>query len=127
MAWWLQIILAVVLVVLGALLVPLLLQLRRTAVAMEHLAVSAREDLGQIAADVHHLRARADELADLLSDTLELPASLGRICASAARTVEGFLGRRGPGWLGALLTGLRFALNLVRRRREGAPSKEATE
>jgi hypothetical protein len=94
---------------------------------MERLAISAREDLGQIAADVHHLRTRADGLADLLADTLELPASLGRIFSSAARTVEGFLGRRGPGWLGAMLTGFRFALNLVRQRRKGAPSKEATE
>jgi hypothetical protein len=124
MAFWLQIVLAVVLVAVAACLIPLLLQLRRTATAVQHLAESARTDLQQVAADVHHLRNRADELADLATSSMELPMSIGRIVAGTATALETYLGRGTPAWLGALLTGLKFAFNLIRRPSKAAKSKE---
>jgi hypothetical protein len=124
MAIWLQVILAIVLVAVCACLVPLLLQLRRTAAAVEQLAESARADLRQVAADVHHLRSRADELADLASASLELPLGIGRILSGTAKAVETFLVQGGLPWMSALLSGLKFVLQFIRRRK-GAEAKEA--
>jgi hypothetical protein len=125
MAIWLQIILAMVLVAVGACLVPLLLQLQRTAASAQRLAESAREDLRQIATDVHHLRSRADELADLAASSLELPLGLGRILTGAAQALETVLTQTGPPWIDALLSGLKFIVNLVRRPKKTA-EKEAS-
>jgi len=125
MAIWLQIILAIVLVAVGACLVPLLLQLRRTAASVQVLAESARVDLRQITEDVHHLRTRADGLADLAVASLEWPMGLGRIVSGAVTALESVLGGGGP-WMGALLTGLRFVLNLIRRPKTAAEPKEQT-
>jgi len=122
---WLQIILAIVLVGVGACLVPLLLQARRTAESVQRLADSARTDLNQIAADVHHLRTRADALADLAEASLALPLGLGRIVAGAAQAVEAFLGRGGLPWMDVLLTGVKFVMNLFRRPQPAAEPKEA--
>ena len=124
MALWLQIILAIVLVAVGACLVPLLLQLRRTAASVQLLAESAREDIRLIAADVHHLRSRADDLADLARTSLELPLGLGRIVAGVAQGMEAFLANGLP-WMGALLTAIKFVLNLMRRPAKEAEAKEA--
>ncbi|MDR3672643.1 MAG: hypothetical protein P4L36_17485 [Holophaga sp.] len=126
MAIWLQVILAIVLVGVGACLVPLLLQLRRTAASVQLLAESAREDIRQISSDVHHLRERADGLADLATASLEFPIGISRIVSGTAQALEGFLAKAGPPWLEALLTGLKFVLNLVRRPKKTAASKEAS-
>jgi hypothetical protein len=126
MAIWLQVVLAVVVLLLCGFLVPLLLQLRRTAAAVQLLAESAREDLRTITADVHHIRERADGLADLASASLELPIGIGRVLSGTARTLSSFLESDGSSWLSALLTGLRFAMNLFRRPRRTA-SKEAAK
>lgn len=127
MAVWLQVILAIVLVALGACLVPLLLQLRRTAAAVQTLAESARADLRQVADDVHHLRERADGLADLASTSMQLPMGISRIVAGTAQSLEAFLGRGGVPWASALLTGLKFVISFMRRpRKASARSKEAS-
>jgi hypothetical protein len=130
MATWLQVILAIVLVGVGVCLVPLLLQLRRTAAAVQQLAESARSDLRQVADDVHHLRGRADELADLAAASLELPLGLGkglgRILAGVGQGLEGFLARDGAPWLSALLTGLKFVISFIRRPRKAGGPKEAS-
>jgi hypothetical protein len=126
MAIWLQIILGIVLLAVCACLVPLLLQMRRTAASVQQLAESAREDLRQIAADVHHLRGRADVLADMAAAGMEMPMSIGRIVNSTVLTVESLLTKVGPPWLEVMLTGLKFVLNLVRRPKSAAPTKEAS-
>jgi hypothetical protein len=126
MAWWLQVVLAIVLVVLCGVLVPLLLQLRRTAAAVQGLAESARADLGQITADVHHLRIRADDLVDMAAASLEGPVSLGRFTAGAVGAVEALLGKGGLGWLSPVLSGLKLVVNFLRRPKKGAASKEDT-
>jgi hypothetical protein len=125
MATWLQVILAIVLVGVGVCLVPLLLQLRRTAAAVQQLAESARGDLRQVADDVHHLRGRADELADMAASSMELPLGLGRILAGVGQGLEGFLARDGAPWLSALLTGLKFVISFIRRSRKADGPKEA--
>ena len=125
MALWLQILTAVVLVGVGACLVPLLLQLRRTAASVQRLAESAREDLHQIAADVHHLRNRADALADLAATSLEFPLGLSRIVAGTAQALEVFLEKAGLSWMSALLTGIKYALTLFRRPKKEDGTKEA--
>jgi|GEM_PF-1346649 hypothetical protein len=127
MATWLQVILAIVLVGVGVCLVPLLLQLRRTAAAVQQLAESARGDLRQVADDVHHLRGRADELADMAASSMELPLGLGRILAGVGQGLEGFLARDGGApWLSALLTGLKFVISFIRRPRKAGGPKEAS-
>jgi hypothetical protein len=126
MALWLQILLAIVLALLCWFLVPLLMQLRRTAAAVERLAEGARQDLHQIAADVHHLRGRADDLADMAASSLELPIGVSRIVSGVANTVEAFLGRAELPWISPLLTGAKFVMNLIRRPRKRAETKEAS-
>lgn len=126
MALWLQVILAVVLVAVAGFLVPLLLQLRRTAAAVEQLAESARADLRQVAEDVHHLRNRADGLVDLAAASLELPMGITRLVSGTAQALETFLVKGGMPWMGALLTGVKFIVKFFRRSREGAGTKEAS-
>ena len=126
MSWWLQVVLALVLLVVGGLLVPLLLQVRRTAAAVQALAESARRDLDLIAADVHHLRGRVDSLADKAGGCLELPTSLAHMAGTAARAFDTFLDRGTLGWVAPLLTGLKIALNFLRRPKKKAASKEET-
>ncbi len=124
MALWLQILVGIVLVAVGACLVPLLLQARRTAASVQRLAESAREDLHQIAADVHHLRSRADALADLALTSLEFPLGLSRIVAGTAQALELFMEKAGLPWMGALLTGIKYALTFFRRPKKGDRTKE---
>jgi hypothetical protein len=123
MAIWLQIILAIVLVAVGGCLVPLLLQLRRTAASVQQLADSARQDLRQITEDVHHIRTRADGLADLAEAGLNWHVRIGNLASGALGAVEAVLGQAGP-WISALLTGLRFAINLLRRPKKPAEPEE---
>ena len=104
----LQIVIAVVLVALCAFLVPLLIQLRRTAAAVERLAESAREDLKGIAEDVHQVRQRVDGLADLAATSLSFPANLGELIASLVRAVPDLLARKSPGWVSLILKGLSY-------------------
>jgi hypothetical protein len=124
MSWWLQVILALVLLAVGGLLVPLLLQLRRTAAAVQALAESARADLDLITADVHHLRARVDGLADQATGCLELPISLARMAGTASRAFETFLNPRTLAWVAPLLTGFKIALKFLRRPKKSAASEE---
>ena len=118
MAPMLQMVIAVVLAVLCACLVPLLLQLKRTAAAVERLADSAREDLGRLAQDVHQVRQQLDGLADLAGSALAVPATLGdwlsRFLQGLAEPGE----RRGSGWLGLVLAGFKVFLNIILRPKE---------
>ncbi len=66
----LEITLILVLVAVAAGLVPLLLQLRRTARGLDLFLYSTKQDLAQIAEDVHASRLRMDHLAGTLQLTL---------------------------------------------------------
>jgi uncharacterized protein YoxC len=62
--------LILVLVALALAVVPLLLQLRKTAQGLDQFLLSARRDLSQISEDVHASRIRVDHLAATLQITL---------------------------------------------------------
>ncbi len=125
MGLWLQIILAVVLLAVSACLIPVLLQLLRTARSVELLAESARVDLQQITADVHHLRERADGLADLAAANLEMPLGVGRVMTGALQGLQAVLGGSGFSWASILLTGVKYFMNMIRRPKKPAATKEA--
>lgn len=124
MAVWLQVIVGVAVVLVVAFLVPLLMQLRLTAGAVQRLAESAREDLDSITADVRQVRQRVDSVADLAAQSLEVPATISALFGGLGRAVPSLLGRPSLPWLEALVTGVEFAINWFKRRREAAPPKE---
>jgi uncharacterized protein YoxC len=66
----LEITLILVLIALAVGLVPLLIQLRRTAQGLDLFLLSTSKDLAQIAEDVHASRLRMDHLAGSLTDSL---------------------------------------------------------
>ena len=66
----LEITLIFVLVALAIGLVPLFFQLRKTAQGLDLFLLSAKQDLSQIAEDVHASRLRMDNLASTLQLTL---------------------------------------------------------
>lgn len=127
----LQIVIALVLLVLCGVLVPLLLQLRRTARSVQELAESARQDLNVIATDLHHVRGRLDQLADLAASSMALPATLGDLMGSLSRSIPDLLGRQASGWIGIVIAGLKFAMDQFlrpkQRRPEPEPEAEATD
>jgi hypothetical protein len=122
MALWLQIILALVLVVVGGSMVVLLLQLRRTAASIGQLADCARQDIHQIADDIHRISVQADALAEKANAVMELPMVIGRMATGTLQNLEAATERGLPTWLAMLLTGLKFAINLWRRKPDPARS-----
>jgi len=113
----LEIVALVAIVVLVGALVPLLLQARRTAQALQHLAESAQADIRQVATDIHAVRERADAVADLAQRSLELPSALSQVAFGAVRALPSFFGRSsGGGWMEALMAGLNAALRLFERK-----------
>ena len=122
MALWLQIILTLVLVAVGISLVALLLQLRRTAVSVENLADRARQDIHQIADDIHRISVQADALAEKANAVFELPMAIGRMATGTLQHLEAATEKGLPTWLAVALTGVRFALNLFRRKSDPARS-----
>lgn len=117
MSDWLQILLGLSVAAITAALIPFLLQVRRTAAAVERLATSATRDLKQMAEDIHEARMRVDEVAQLARHSLEHPSTLTKVVAGLLGGASFFLGRRGgaPDFFETLLTGLRSALNLFHR------------
>lgn len=89
--------LVAVLLILTAAAVPLLIQLRRTAIAVERLAESAAQDLKQVAEDVHATRAQVEGLVARFQ-----PSPSG----GAMEGVLGFLQGGSLGRFAPLLTGL---------------------
>ena len=112
MAPMLQIVIAGVLVALCVCLVPLILQLRRTAAAVEKLAESARQDLNGIAGDVHQVRLRVDQVADLAAAGLSVPATLGEWLTRMLTNLPDLLDRKSSGWISLVMAGLKVALKL---------------
>jgi hypothetical protein len=117
----LQFVLVLVVVVLAGFLVPLLMQLNRTAKAMQALAESAKEDLSKMSGDVHEVRLHIERLAALTERSLELPATASAMASSVIRSLAGSSSL----WTTALVTALKFGLDFFRRPREAAPCKEA--
>nr|WP_320132756.1 DUF948 domain-containing protein [uncultured Holophaga sp.] len=125
----LEIILALAVIVLVGFLVPLLLQLRRTAQAMEDLARTARNDLDHMTQDVHCIRLQTEEMAKVVGETLELPRTLSRTLTGLVQSIPAMFGRRegGSGRLELLLAGFQAAASLFRRRRSAGEKERSHE
>jgi hypothetical protein len=89
----LEITLIVALAAVAATLVPLLLQLRRTAKGMEAFLASSGRDLAQIAEDVRASRVRMDVLSVSLQASLDELSSFARVAGELGRTVKEFHSR----------------------------------
>ena len=89
----LQVTVIVVLLALVAALVPLLIQLRRTAMGLEVFLASSRKDLAQIAEDVHASRLRMDHLAGSFQIYLDELLSFVQVMGEMGRTVRQFHAR----------------------------------
>jgi hypothetical protein len=127
METWLQIVVAVVVVAVGGCLVPLILQLRRTARSVEALAESARADLGRIAQDIHETRVGVDKVVGLVERSLEFPATAGALATTFVRSITSLLDGRPSLWVDALVTAVKFGIDFLRRPREAAPAKETSD
>lgn len=120
----LQFVLVLVLVVLGAFLVPLLLQLYRTAKAVQALAESAREDLREISHEIHEARLQMERVAALAEKSLEFPVAASSLAANLTRSLGSFLDPDANPWVTALMTGLKIGLDFLRRPSTDAATKE---
>ena len=120
----LQIVAVAVLVILAGFLVPLLLQLYRTARAVEALAKSAQEDLKQMAQDIHLAGLQMEKVADLAQKSLEFPATASAMGARLLDALSGPLGRSWSPWLEALVTAVKIGLDYFLRPRKAAPAEE---
>ncbi|GLH70350.1 hypothetical protein GETHPA_18830 [Geothrix rubra] len=125
MSMLLQIVLSLSIVTVTILLGMLLVQARRTAASVERLAESAAQDLHRMAGDVHELRLKVVEVADLARGVFELPSTLTQVVAGVVRGMPAFFVRRRPTGriLEALLTGIQSAVHLLRGRKAGPPEE----
>ncbi len=125
MSTLLQVVIALAVVALTAALIPLLLQLRRTAQAVEGFAKSAGTDLTRISEDVHATRERVEGLADLAQKGLEHPGPIGQVVFGLVGALPSLLHPRpqGTNLVELLVTGLRSALSFFR----GATSPASQE
>jgi ABC-type transporter Mla subunit MlaD len=93
-------------------LVPLLIQLSRTARGVEVFLRSAQRDLAQLADDTHASRERVDDLAASLQVSLDEFAALSRTLGDVGRMVKALQEQFQPGLhkasrvIGNLLGGL---------------------
>ncbi|HTL98134.1 MAG TPA: hypothetical protein VL181_04955 [Holophagaceae bacterium] len=78
---------------LAAGLVPLLLQLRRTAQSLDAFLISSTKDLAQIAGDVHASRLRMDHLAGSLQTSVDELLGFVRLMGEAGRAVKSYHAR----------------------------------
>jgi hypothetical protein len=124
MGHMLEYVLVLVLVVLGAFLVPLLVQLYRTAKAVQALAESAKDDLRSISLEIHEARLQMDRVAGLAERSLEFPAAASALAATLTRSATSFLDEKAFPWVSLLVTALKFGLDFLRRPHEEAASKE---
>lgn len=123
----LQIVLILFLVAVGAYLIPLLVQLRRTARAVETLAQGAKEDLSSIAGDVHQARAQLDKVSGMVEASLAMPSTIGASVARFVQSLSGMLERARSPWMDAAVTAGRIAVDLFSRPRGTASPKEKTD
>lgn len=123
----LQIILALAVVVLVGFMVPLLLQLRRTAQATEALARSVQGDVNRMAEDIHQIKVQVDEVTGMARGVLELPCALSQMVSGLVHAVPSLFGRKEGGLssLEMLVAGFQAAASFIRRP-AAAEEKEAS-
>lgn len=118
MDYTLQLVLCFLAVALVAFLVPLILQLKASARSVQLLADSAREDLRQMAHDVHQARLQVERVAVMVEKGLDFPATASAIGSRLIRTLAGSSSL----WLTGLVTAIKLGLDFLRRPTEAAPS-----
>lgn len=120
----LQISLAILLLGLGAALIPLLIQLRKTAIAMEELAKSTQQDISRVADDVHQIRIQVDEVTVMAKEALSLPSTINHGLQEFFHAVPSLFNPKGSqfSWMNMLLGGIQTVISLFKR--PSAPSKE---
>jgi len=104
--------------------VPLLLQLRRTATAVQALAESAKEDLAQISRDVHQARLEMEKVAGLVERSLAFPSVASTLAASLVRSAGTLLDGRASVWMEALVTVLKMGMQYFKRPSAAEAGKE---
>lgn len=108
----LEITLILALVALVAALVPLLLQLTRTAKGLETFLRSVQQDFSRIAEDAHASRQQMEGLAASLQTSLDELAGLARVAGDAGRMAKALQAQCQSGMntasrvIGSLLGGL---------------------
>lgn len=99
----LTLVLILAVVTLTAALVPFLIQLRKTAAAMEKLAESASRDISRITEDVHATRERIDAVATRLEQAADrvsaLPTTVAGLGGTFRNAVELLVTRPAGGGL----------------------------
>ena len=113
MTLWFQSILVVALLLLCIFLFLLFRQIHRTAVAIQHLAESAKKDLQQVAFDIHSLSVRTDKLLDLATDNLELPSNVSSLLSKVIQIAHVFLDKKTPSWSELIFTNIKFVNKLI--------------
>ncbi len=84
----LDITLILVLVILVATLVPLLIQLHKTARGLDRFLVRVEKDISQIAGDVHASRLRMDRMAGSVEVSLGEFSAFAKTIGAVGHTVE---------------------------------------
>jgi hypothetical protein len=112
---WFQYICAILLVLLCGFLILLLHQLRNTASAFQRLAESAKDDLRQVATDIHHLRCHFDKLLNLVTDNLELPSNTNSLISKFVQILDIFLNKKHITFLEIIFTSIKFASRFMRK------------
>jgi hypothetical protein len=126
----LELTLILVLLALSAVLIPLLIQLRRSARGLDAFLMAARQDLARIADDVHASRMRMDNLGVSVQAYLdEVAGFMGMIrrVRDGVRTVTaGLRSALAPsaGSASGILAGLGAVLGMFRRAGT-APTRES--
>lgn len=119
----LEITLILMLTALAASLVPLLMQMRRTAQSLESFLTSSAKDLAQIAGDVHASRLRMDHLAGSLQASVDELLGLARLMREAGHAVKSYHARflgtveSASRNLGGLIGGVSAALAFFKRNK----------
>lgn len=130
MSMLLQVVIALAVTTLTATLVPLFLQLRRTARSVETLAEQAGRDLSQVAEDLHATRIRVEGLADLAQRGLEHPGPLGQVIFGLVGALPALLrpsSQEGTNFIALFVTALRSALSFFRGAPQAAPKEGSHE
>lgn len=112
-----QVVFLIVLASLGCFLVPLLLQLRKTAKAIEELAKSANRDINRVADDVHQIKIQMDEIAELTKESLTLPANISQMVQTITHLILSFIDiQNEKSIFNNLLSGIQTIIAIFRKR-----------
>ena len=115
MILWTQIVLIVILLVVCIFLCALLHQLRYTAIAIQQLAESVKDDCRQVATDIHDFKNHTGELLSATIQNAKLPLGVSDILSKVIHIADPFIKDKSITWLEILFTNLKFIKQLMRK------------